>query len=37
MSDLKAIKVCATMETEMLDKSVIGIKEKFDLKKIETH
>merc|ERR1712176_33813 len=30
MTDLKAIKVCATMETEMLDKSIIETKEKFD-------
>ena len=30
MTELKATKVCATMETEMLDKSITEIKEKFD-------
>lgn len=33
MTELKAIKVCATMETEMLDKSINELKDKFgDLK-----
>eukprot|EP01083_Nonionella_stella_P210556 762171_1 len=31
MTELKTIKVCSTMETEMLDKSIIELKDKFNL------